>query len=138
MSRRLLAPMLTLALFTVAAPMLAERAPLLADREPAEADVTFPTLAVVQRTRAGRLCRAQTGHPGGHRSDRIDPNQLNRSDLGGLLPATSAPAVRYPQLYGLNGRALGLDYEFKYLADAEEPAVRRPVLPLPRQCRPAG
>ena len=41
MSRRLLAPMLTLALFTLAAPMLAERAPLLADREPAEPDVTF-------------------------------------------------------------------------------------------------
>ena len=34
--------------------------------------------------------------------------------LAALLPATSAPAVRYPQFYGLNGRAVGLEYEFKY------------------------
>src|SRR6185503_14286890 len=44
----------------------------------------------------------------------FDIGQINRSDLAALLPKTSTPAVRYPQFYGLNGRGLGLEYEFKY------------------------
>jgi hypothetical protein len=42
------------------------------------------------------------------------PNQVNVTDLRGVLPATYAPVVRYPQFYGLNGRDMGLEYRFRY------------------------
>src|SRR5688572_10330449 len=114
MSRRLLAPMLTLVLFTLAAPILAERAPLLADREPAEADVTFRRSPSFSGLEPGAVVSHKQVIPIDIILIGFDPDQINRSDLGGLLPATSTPLVRYPQFYGLNGRELGLEYEFKY------------------------
>ena len=71
MSRRLLAPMLTLALFTLAAPMLAERAPLLAEREPAEADVTFRRSPSFSGLEPGAVRSPQAESSDGHRPDRV-------------------------------------------------------------------
>jgi hypothetical protein len=36
------------------------------------------------------------------------------SGLRSVLPASSAPQVRYPQFYGLNGRDLGLQFDYSY------------------------
>jgi hypothetical protein len=39
---------------------------------------------------------------------------LNKAGLLDELPATYEPLVRYPQFYGLNGRELGLHFDFEY------------------------
>ena len=39
---------------------------------------------------------------------------INKHDLLGQLPDTYSPVVRYPQLYGLPGRDMGLQYNFDY------------------------
>ena len=39
---------------------------------------------------------------------------VKSSDILPLLPDTYQPVVRYPQFYGLNGREMGLSYEFSY------------------------
>ena len=44
----------------------------------------------------------------------FDRDQVDTGDLSALLPATYTPAVRYPLFYGLNGRAMGLEYHFTY------------------------
>jgi hypothetical protein len=107
MSRRLLAPMLALGMFALAVPIVAERAP-------AEADVTFRRFPSFSGLEPGAFVAHKQTVPVDIVLIGFDPSQINRSDLAALLPATSAPAVRYPQFYGLNGRDLGLEYEFKY------------------------
>jgi len=44
----------------------------------------------------------------------FEEGQVNEDDLMSWLPATYQPLVRYPQFYGLSGRDMGLEYEFKY------------------------
>jgi hypothetical protein len=39
---------------------------------------------------------------------------INRETLRGQLPGTYEPVVRYPQFYGLQGREMGLKYNFDY------------------------
>lgn len=39
---------------------------------------------------------------------------LKLSDLQGMLPARYEPTVRYPQFYGLEGRDMGLRFNFRY------------------------
>jgi hypothetical protein len=107
MSRRLLAPMLALGIFALAVPIVAERAP-------AEADVTFRRFPAFSGLEPGAFVTHKQTVPVDIVLIGFDPSQINRSDLAALLPATSAPAVRYPQFYGLNGRDLGLEYEFTY------------------------
>ena len=46
-----------------------------------------------------------------------DRNAVNLDDLKAVLPARYDPVVRYPQFYGLNGRQMGLSYEFQYRID---------------------
>jgi hypothetical protein len=43
-----------------------------------------------------------------------DRSQVNESALRAALPATYSPVVRFPQFYGLNGRDIGLEFQFKY------------------------
>ncbi len=47
--------------------------------------------------------------------------QVNVTDFQAFLPATYRPVVRYPQFYGLQGRNLGLVYEFRYSFDFKGP-----------------
>jgi hypothetical protein len=42
------------------------------------------------------------------------PSQVNPGTLRSLLPASYQPIVRYPQVYGLDGRNVGLDHQFRY------------------------
>jgi hypothetical protein len=42
------------------------------------------------------------------------PEQLNMTDFRAWLPATYKPVVRYPQFYGLQGRDVGLLFDFRY------------------------
>jgi hypothetical protein len=49
--------------------------------------------------------------------DEITDEQILRS-----LPASSTPVVRYPKVYGLEGRDLGLRYRFQYSVDRKGPA----------------
>ena len=110
--RRLLAPVLAVGIFALAVPLLAERRP------PADADAE----ANVTSRRSPSFSGLEPGDFVSHRQTipvdivliGFDINQINRSDLAGLLPGTSKPAVRYPQFYGLNGRDVGLEYEFRY------------------------
>ena len=44
----------------------------------------------------------------------FEPGQANTKDLGAVLPATYSPLVRFPQFRGLDGRNMGLAYEFTY------------------------
>jgi hypothetical protein len=44
----------------------------------------------------------------------FDEADVNEDELLAQLPATYNPVVRYPQFYGLNGRDLGLSFEFEY------------------------
>lgn len=41
-------------------------------------------------------------------------NTINRDEMLGMLPASYAPVVRYPQFYGLTGRDMGLRFNFDY------------------------
>ncbi|MDH4064195.1 MAG: hypothetical protein OEW19_07320 [Acidobacteriota bacterium] len=43
-----------------------------------------------------------------------DETQVDTARLGALLPATYRPVVRYPQFYGLAGRDVGLEFNFRY------------------------
>jgi len=43
-----------------------------------------------------------------------DRRQVDEGALLRQLPRTYTPVVRYPQAYGLNGRSLGLEYQFRY------------------------
>jgi hypothetical protein len=107
MSRRLLVSTLALGMFVLAAPILAERAP-------ADADVTFRRSPSFSGLEPGAFVAHKQTIPVDIVLIGFDPGQINRTDLAALLPATSTPAIRYPQFYGLNGRELGLEYEFKY------------------------
>lgn len=101
---RLLAPALALTVFALATPIVAERAPADADMDAA-------------RRRAPSFSGLEPGTFVDHAQTvpidivliGFDSDQINRKDLSALLPPTSTPAVRVPQAYGLNGRALGLD-----------------------------
>jgi hypothetical protein len=103
--------MLALGMFALAVPIVAERAPTDAD---ADADVTFRRFPSFSGLEPGDFVSHQHTIPVDIVLIGFDVNQINRSDLAGLLPATSRPAVRYPQFYGLNGRDVGLEYAFKY------------------------
>jgi hypothetical protein len=46
-------------------------------------------------------------------------------DILSLLPETYEPAVRYPQFYGLEGRDLGLAYQFEYSVTRRSPGFER-------------
>ncbi|MCC6988429.1 MAG: hypothetical protein IT181_05490, partial [Acidobacteria bacterium] len=46
-----------------------------------------------------------------------DRDGIDLDDLRAVLPATYTPLVRYPQFYGLDGRNMGLAYEFSYRFD---------------------
>src|SRR5215213_6560015 len=41
-------------------------------------------------------------------------NSIDREEMLGMLPASYAPVVRYPQFYGLSGRDMGLRFNFDY------------------------
>jgi hypothetical protein len=41
-------------------------------------------------------------------------NTIDRGELLGVLPESYAPVVRYPQFYGLQGRDMGLRFNFDY------------------------
>jgi hypothetical protein len=43
-----------------------------------------------------------------------DRQQIDEQELLARLPATYAPIVRFPLIYGLSGRSLGLEYRFDY------------------------
>jgi hypothetical protein len=114
MSRRFLAPLLALGMFALAVPILAERAP-------ADGDVTFRRSPSFSGLEPGAFVAHKQMIPIDIVLIGFDPNQINRSDLAALLPATSTPAIRYPQFYGLNGRGVGLEYEFKYSLTRKSP-----------------
>jgi hypothetical protein len=44
-------------------------------------------------------------------------NQINRGELLDVLPGGYEPVVRYPQFYGLEGRDMGLQFNFDYDID---------------------
>jgi hypothetical protein len=107
--RRVVVPLLALGIFT-----LTTSVPIVAERETAEAIVTprrtpsFTGLepgAFVVHKQAVRIDIVLIG---------FDNARVDRSELSALLPATYTPAVRYPQLYGLSGRDVGLRYNFTY------------------------
>lgn len=43
-----------------------------------------------------------------------DKNVINQTTMRNLMPLTYVPIVRYPAFYGLEGRNLGLQYNFSY------------------------
>ncbi len=49
------------------------------------------------------------------------PEQLNMTDFRAWLPATYKPVVRDPQFYGLQGRDMGLLFEFRYSIEFKGP-----------------
>jgi hypothetical protein len=44
----------------------------------------------------------------------FSPQQVRARDVVSGLPESYTPLVRYPQFYGLSGRNLGLEYDFRY------------------------
>jgi hypothetical protein len=50
---------------------------------------------------------------------------VKSSDILAPLPETYHPLVRYPQFYGLNGRDLGLAFEFEYSVTRRTPGFER-------------
>ena len=113
MPRRLLAPVLALALLALAAPIVAERAP--ADRaDAADLDIVPRRSPSFSGLDPGAFVTHEQTVPIDIVLIGFDGRDINQSDLSALLPRTSAPVVRYPQFYGLNGRELGLEYTFKY------------------------
>jgi len=108
MSRRFLAPLVALSVSALAVRLLAERAPAAAEVTFRRSTTSFSGLepgAFVTHKHIVPIDIVLIG---------FDPERINRSGLAALLPATSKPAVRYPQFYGLNGRDVGIEYEFKY------------------------
>ncbi len=56
----------------------------------------------------------------------FDKSAIDLDALRAVLPATYSPVVRYPQFYGLQGRNMGLAYEFRYRFDfASRPFEQR-------------
>jgi hypothetical protein len=104
---RLLAPIMALVLLVLAAPIVAERAPV-------EADVALRRAPAFSGLEPGVFVTHKQVVPIDIVLIGFDLGQINRRDLAALLPPASTPAVRYPQFYGLNGRGVGLEYEFKY------------------------
>jgi hypothetical protein len=86
-----------LAAFAAATPIVAERAP-------AEADVTLRRSPSFSGLEPGAFVAHQQTVPIDIVLIGFDSDGINRRDLSALLPRTSAPVVRYPQFYGLNGR----------------------------------
>src|SRR5688572_29123784 len=113
MSRRFLAPMLALGMFALAVPILAERV--------ADADVTFRRSPAFSGLEPGAFVPHKQIIPIDIVLIGFDPDRINRSDLAALLPATSTPVIRYPRFYGLNGRGVGLEYEFNYSLTRKSP-----------------
>jgi hypothetical protein len=101
--------MLALGVCALAVPILAERSPADAD-----ADVTSRRAPLFSGLEPGDVVSHKQTIPVDIVLIGFDPNGINRSALGGLLPAGSTPVVRYPQFYGVNGRDVGVEYEFKY------------------------
>jgi hypothetical protein len=106
MARRL-APILALVLFALVVPIVAERAP-------DEADIALRRAPAFSGLEPGEFVTHKQTVPIDIVLIGFDLGQINRRDLAALLPPTSTPAVRYPQFYGLQGRAVGLEYEFRY------------------------
>ena len=50
------------------------------------------------------------------------PQQIDKAEFAGYLPATYKPVVRYPQFYGLQGRDLGLAYGFRHSVEFKSQA----------------
>jgi hypothetical protein len=50
---------------------------------------------------------------------------VKSSDILAALPASYEPQVRYPQFYGLQGRDLGLSFEFSYSVTRRSPGFER-------------
>jgi hypothetical protein len=111
MPRRLLAPVLALALFALATPIVAERGPADAAAEQDAAMRRSPSFSGLE---PGDFVAHQHTVPVDIVLIGFDHDDINRPDLSSLLPHTSAPVVRYPQFYGLNGRDVGLEYRFRY------------------------
>ncbi len=55
----------------------------------------------------------------------FDRKQVKAQDVVAGLPKSYAPLVRYPQFYGLNGRDLGLEYNFKYSIERRDAAFEQ-------------
>ena len=102
MARRFLAPTLALLLFALVAPMVAERAPV-------DADVAIRRTPGFSGLEPGAFVTHKQTVPIDIVLIGFDTARINRTALSALLPPTLAPAVRYPQFYGLNGRDLGLE-----------------------------
>ena len=49
-------------------------------------------------------------------------DQIDQAEFASYLPATYKPVVRYPQFYGLQGRNLGLVYDFRHSVEFKGPA----------------
>jgi hypothetical protein len=54
-----------------------------------------------------------------------DMADVDLAALRGALPATYVPVVRYPQFYGLPGRDLGIQYNFRYKFTKAHPKLER-------------
>jgi hypothetical protein len=114
MSRRLLATALALGLLILAAPLVAQRGPV-------DAPVTLRRSPNFSGLEPGVFAVHKQRVPVDIVLIGFDLTGTQRTGLSALLPATSSPVVRYPQYYGLNGRAMGLEYEFKYSLTRKSP-----------------
>jgi hypothetical protein len=52
-------------------------------------------------------------------------DEVTDAQILGFLPPSYRPAVRYPKFYGLEGRDLGLQYNFEYTVDRKAPAFAK-------------
>ena len=52
-------------------------------------------------------------------------DEVTDAQILGDLPPSYRPAVRYPKFYGLEGRDLGLQYNFTYTVDRKTPAFTK-------------
>ncbi len=134
MSHRLLAPVLSIALFALAVPILAERAPLPEER--ADADVTFRRSPSFSGLEPGAFVAHKQIIPVdivliGFEANRDQPLGTRSTPAGHLDPGGALSAVLRAQRARRRARI-----PLQILADAQEPAVRRPLFPLPRQRRP--
>ena len=66
--------------------------------------------------------------------DEVDDD----AEILSWLPPTYRPVVRYPRFYGLEGRDLGLDYEFEYSVERKTSGLHQAVLHLPEERGCAG
>jgi hypothetical protein len=110
MSRRPLALVVALASFALATPIVAERAPA----DEGELERALRRSPAFSGLEPGSVVAHELTVPIDIVLIGFDNNDINRKDLSSLLPPSSAPVVRFPQFYGVNGRDVGLDYTFKY------------------------